>query len=193
MSWMKRGGLFDMMFEVGDAVVHPVRGAGVVTDIEELQRDGGNQVYYRIKLLSQVRTTLMLPVKDAAVRGLRRAVQRSKLGRVWRALLAKPKRLPADYEKRYEVLDEKLQSGDLFQIAEVVRDLTGRLREQESPTAGDRQKYRKGIKLLAAEIAAARDDDPAHVEAQVRARLWGYGDSETDRPWQKERVAQYSH
>ena len=71
-----------MMFEVGDAVVHPVRGAGVVTDIEELQRDGGNKAYYKIKLLSQVRTSLMVPVKDAATRGLRHAVERSKLGRV---------------------------------------------------------------------------------------------------------------
>jgi CarD family transcriptional regulator len=171
-----------MMFEVGDAVVHPVRGAGVVTDIEELQRDGGNKAYYRIKLLSQVRTTLMVPVKDAAVRGLRAAVQRSKLDRVWRVLLAKSKRLPADYEKRHELLEEKLQSSDLFQIAEVVRDLTGRLQNHSSPTAGDRRKYRKGIRLLAAEIAAVRDDDPAHVEAQVRARLWGYGGSQTDRP-----------
>jgi CarD family transcriptional regulator len=166
-----------MMFEVGDAVVHPVRGAGVVTDIEELQRDGGNKAYYRIKLLSQVRTSLMIPVKDAATKGLRRAVRRSKLGQVWRVLLGKPKRLPADYEKRYELLDEKLQSGNLLKIAEVVRDLTRRLQNHNSPTAGDRRKYRKGMRLLAAEIAAARDDDLAHVEAQVRARLWGYGDA----------------
>jgi CarD family transcriptional regulator len=181
-----------MMFEVGDAVVHPIRGAGVVTHIEELQRDGDSTAYYRIKLLSQVRTNLMIPVKDAATRGLRRAVQQSKLNRVWRVLLAKPKRLPADHETRYELLEEKLQSGDLFQIAEVVRDLTRRLQKQDRPTVGDRRKYRKGMRLLAAEIAAARDDDLAHVEAQVRARLWGYGDAQADRPWQRDRAAQYS-
>jgi CarD family transcriptional regulator len=164
------------MFEVGDAVVHPVRGAGVVTDIEELQRDGGNKAYYKIKLLSQVRTSLMVPVKDATTRGLRRAIRRSKLSRVWRVLLGKPKRLPADYRTRYELLEEKLQSGNLLKIAEVVRDLARRLQNQNSPTVGDRRKYRQGMKLLAAEIAAARDDDLAHVEAQVRARLWGYGD-----------------
>jgi CarD family transcriptional regulator len=182
-----------MMFEVGDAVVHPIRGAGVVTDIEELQRDGGNKAYYRIKLLSQVRTNLMIPVKDAATRGLRRAIQRSKLSRVWRVLLAEPKRLPADHKTRSELLEEKLQSGDLFQIAGAVRDLTRRLQKQNSPTVGDRRKYRKGIKLLAAEIAAARDDDPAHVEAQVRSRLWGYGDAHADRPRRREWAAQYSH
>ena len=75
------------------------------------------------------------------------------------------------------LLEEKLQSGNLLQIAEAVRDLTRRLQNQNSPTAGDRRKYQKGITLLAAEIAAARDDDLAHVEAQVRARLWGYGDA----------------
>ena len=161
-----------MMFEVGDAVVHPIRGAGVVTDIEELRRDGHNKAYYRIRLLSQVRTNLMIPVKDAAARGLRRAIRRSKLNRVWHVLRASPDKLPADYEKRHELLERRLCSGDLFQIAEAVRDLAWRQHKENGLTVTGRRLYRRGIKLLAGEVAAAQGTDLTDGEAQVRNQLW---------------------
>jgi CarD family transcriptional regulator len=161
-----------MMFEVGDAVVHPVRGAGVVTDIKELQRDGSNKEYYKIKLLGHVRSNLMIPVKDAAARGLRRAIRQSNLNRVRRVLRASPEKLAADYKRRHELLEHKLRSGDLFQVAEVVRDLTWRQWKKNGLTVIGRRLYQRGIKLLAGEIAAAQGTDLTDAELQVGNWLW---------------------
>jgi CarD family transcriptional regulator len=160
------------MFEVGDVVVHPVRGAGVVTDIKELQRRGNSKQYYKIRLLSHARTSLMIPVKGAAARGLRRAIKESRLNRVWHVLCSSPKKLPTDYEARHELLEHKLRSGDLFQVAEAMRDLTWRQQEQNGLTWGERQVYRRGIKLLAGEIAAAQGTGVPDAEAEVSVRLW---------------------
>ncbi len=160
------------MFKVGDAVVHPIRGAGVVTDIEELRRDGGDKAYYKIELLSHVRTNLMIPVKDAAARGLRRAIRRSKLDRVWRVLRDSPDKLPADYKKRQALLERRLVSGDLMQVVEAVRDLAWRQHKKNGLTATGRRLYQKGINLLAGEIAAAQGAELTDGEAQVRNQLW---------------------
>jgi CarD family transcriptional regulator len=159
-------------FEVGDAVVHPVQGAGVVTDIEELRRDGGDKEYYKIELLSQVRTNLMIPVKDAGARGLRRAIRQSKLNRVWRVLRDSPEKLPGDHKKRQELLERKLVSGDLMQVVKAVRDLAWRQHKENGLTATGRRLYRKGINLLAGEVAAAQGTDLTDGEAQVRNQLW---------------------
>ena len=161
-----------MMFEVGDAVVHPIRGAGMVTDIEELRRDDGNKAYYKIELLGHVRTNLMIPVKDAAARGLRRAIRQSKLNQVWRVLRDSPEKLPADYKKRQALLEHRLVSGDLMQVVEAVRDLAWRQHKKNGLTATGRRLYRKGINLLAGEVAAAQGTDLTDGEAQVRNQLW---------------------
>jgi CarD family transcriptional regulator len=167
---MLSGGELFMMFEVGDAVVHPIRGAGVVTQIEELQRREGNKEYYRIKLVGQPRTSLMVPVSGARTRGLRHAIQQSRLGCVWRVLRAKAEQLPKNYRTRHAALEPKLRSGDLFQIAEVLRDLAWRRREDRL-TTGDRRAYRKAMHFLVGEVAAVQHINVLDAEAQVRERL----------------------
>jgi CarD family transcriptional regulator len=160
------------MFEVGDAVVHPVRGAGVVTDIEELRRRGNKRQYYKIRLMGQVRTSIMIPVKGAAARGLRRAIQESKLKQVWQVLDASPKRLPADFNARYELYERRLRSGDLLQIAGVVRDMAWRRERENGLTWAEQQVYRRGLRLLAGEIAAVQGTGLPDAEDEVRVRLW---------------------
>jgi len=160
------------MFEVGDAVVHPIRGAGFVTDIEELQRREGNREYYKIELLSQVPTNLMIPVESADSIGLRYAIRQSRLNRVWRVLCASPESLPSNYRARYKVVESKLETGDIFQIAEVVRDMAWRQKQEGSLNTRGKRMYEEGIRLLAGEIAAAQGIDLMDGEAQVRDRVW---------------------
>ena len=160
------------MFDVGDPVVHPVRGAGIVTDIEELQRHDGSKRYYKIKLLSQIQTTLMIPIKVAKARGLRHAIQRSNLKQIWRVLRAAPEKLPANYKKRYAALEAKLQTGDPLQIAEVVRDMAWRQEQEGSLNTIGKRKYNKGISLLGGEIAATQGTNLEDGEEQVRHELW---------------------
>jgi CarD family transcriptional regulator len=159
------------MFKAGDAIVHPIRGVGVVECIEKRQWRGSSGLYYRIKLLSEQTTSLMVPVSAAETLGLRRAIPPSKLKRVWRVLCADPRMLPDNHKRRYELLRDKLRGGDIFQVAEVVRDTAWRQEREGRLTTVGKRIHNKGIVLLAGEIAAAQGIDLADAEIQVRERL----------------------
>jgi CarD family transcriptional regulator len=159
------------VFKEGDAVVHPVHGAGVVELVEERELAGRSDQYYRIKLLSQPASNLIVPTKAAETLGLRRAIARSRLGKVWRVLRSAPESLPSDHKRRYEVIQDKLQGGDVLEIAEAVRDMTWRQEQQGSLTTRGKRFFQDGMSLLAGEIAAAQGIDISDAELQVRGRL----------------------
>jgi CarD family transcriptional regulator len=159
------------MFKVGDAVVHPARGAGVVAGFERLQRDGSTRRYYNIELLGDSSSNLMVPVESAESIGLRPAVSRSRLKEVWGVLHAKPDALPSDHKARYSLVEAKLQAGDILRIAEAVRDMAWRKKQRGNLTGHGKRIYQRGMMLLTAEIAAAQGVALTDAEAQVRARL----------------------
>ncbi len=159
------------MFKAGDAIIHPVRGAGVVVRVEERQWRGSSDLYYRIKLLGQPGTKLMIPIGAAETLGLRRVIPRSKLGKVWRVLRAIPRTLPDDHKKRYELLEDKLHTGDVFQVAEVVRDMAWRQQRKGRLTTTGKRRYEEGMRILAGEIAAVQGVDLDDAEAQVSTTL----------------------
>jgi CarD family transcriptional regulator len=159
------------MFKAGDSIVHPVRGAGVVVRVVERQWRGRSALYYKIRLLGQQGVTLMVPTDVAETLGLRYAIPRSRLKQVWRVLRADPERLPANHKQRYQLLREKLHAGNVFQVAEVVRDMAWRQEREGRLTTVGRRIYEEGIALLAGEIAATQGVDMADAETQVAARL----------------------
>jgi CarD family transcriptional regulator len=159
------------MFKEGDAVVHPIRGAGVVKCVEERQWRGAEALYYRIGLLSQPGSNLMIPVGSAKQLGLRRAASRSRLLQVWKVLGTDPEGLPIEHKERYQLLEGKLHAGDVLQIAEAVRDMAWRRHREGRLTTRGKRMYEEGMTLLAGEIAAAKGIDISDAEAQVRDRL----------------------
>ena len=159
------------MFQIGDAVVHPIHGAGIVTDIAELKRRGHSEPYYRIELLNQPRTSVMISVGSAEERGMREAIAASRLERVWRVLNSSPRPLPTDHTVRHELLRDKLRGGDVHRVAEVLRDLVWRRRLKGHLTTVERSLYRKGVSLLAGEIAASRDIDLVDAKLRVWKRI----------------------
>ncbi|MDY7077411.1 MAG: CarD family transcriptional regulator [Chloroflexota bacterium] len=159
------------MFKAGDAIIHPVRGAGVVVRVEERQWRGSNDLYYRIKLLGQPSIGLMIPVSAAKTLGLRRVIPRSGLSRVWRVLRADPRTLPAEHKERYKLLEDKLHTGDVFQVAEVVRDMAWRQQRKGRLTTTGKRRYEEGMRILSGEIAAVQGVDLDDAEAQVSATL----------------------
>jgi len=159
------------MFKAGDAIIHPVRGAGVVVRVEERRWRGNSALYYRIKLLGQPGTRLLVPISATETLGLRRAIPWSKLNEVWRVLRAAPKKLPADHKERYKLLGDKLHTGDIFQVAEVVRDMAWRQQRESRLTTTGKRRYKEGMRILAGEIAAVQGVDLDDAEAQVSATL----------------------
>lgn len=159
------------MFKAGDAVVHPVRGAGVVVRVEERQWHGSSATYYRIKLMGQPGSSLMIPISVAGTLGLRRAIPQSKLKQVWRVLRADHEILPTDHKERYRILEDKLHGGDVLQVAEAVRDMSWRQKQEGKLTTQGKRIYEEGLRLLAGEVAASQDTDMTDAETQVRERL----------------------
>ena len=159
-----------MKFTTGDAIVHPVRGAGVVERIVERTWRGNAELFYRIRLLGQSGTMLMIPTSIAEKRGLRCAISQSDMRRLWHVLLAAPESLPHKYRELRQFLQDKLGTGDIFQVAEAVRDMAWRQRETHL-SATIKQLYEEGIRLLVGEIAATQDIEFADADTQFRARL----------------------
>ncbi len=159
-----------MKFTTGDTVVHPIRGAGVVERIVERTWHGSTELYYRIKLLGQSGTMLMIPTSVAEKLGMRCAISRSKMEQLWSVLLAAPVNLPDEHKELQQFLQDKLGTGDIFQVAEVVRDMAWRQwKTRLGATA--KQLYEEGIRLLVGEIAATQGIEFVDAETQVRARL----------------------
>jgi RNA polymerase-interacting CarD/CdnL/TRCF family regulator len=159
------------MFKEGDAVVHPIRGAGVIRCVEERRWRGAEALYYRIGLLSQPTSSLMIPVGSAKELGLRRAVSRSRLSQVWKVLDTDPEKLPTEHKERYQLLEDKLHAGDVLQVAEAVRDMAWRRHREGRLTTRGKRMYEEGMTLLAGEIAAAKGIGIEDAEVQVRDRL----------------------
>jgi len=155
------------MFQIGEAVVHPGHGPGKVVDIKKLLYADNDKRYYKIKLLSEAETIVWIPVRDAEEKGVRCPVSRARLSEIWRLLRAKPGPLPSDHKKRYAYLQEKLDHGDVLQIAEALRDLRWKDYHVRSFTVEGKRWYDKGMKLLAAEIALVQGSDPETVEDQL--------------------------
>ena len=162
-----------MAFEVGDRVVHPGYGAGEVVEIRALQFLGRERKsYYSIDLLSDPGTTIMVPVRDEEKVGLRPPIAPSRMGRVWRVLGSAPQTLPTDHKERYALVQEKLQGGDTFRIAEALRDMAWRREQKRSLTIEGKRLYDRAIRFLSAEIAGSRRSDPATVEATIAQVLY---------------------
>ena len=158
-------------FSIGDAVVHPIRGAGRVTGFKEFETQGSLKQYYEIKLLKQTNTSLMIPVGESDEIGMRRAVTDSEMETVWRVLEGEPEELPSNYRTRHKVINDRLQTGDVMQIAEAVRDAGWRRQTDDGLTQKGKELYKKGIRLLAAEIAVSQDTTLAKAKRQIKARL----------------------
>lgn len=158
-------------FSIGDAVVHPIRGAGRITGFKEFETQGTLKQYYEIKLLKQTNTSLMIPIGEADEVGMRRAMTEEELDRMWQLLGETPEELPSNYRTRHKVINDKLQTGDVFRIAEAVRDAGWRRQTEDGLTQKGKELYKKGIRLLAAEIAVAKGTTLAKAKRELKSRL----------------------
>ena len=156
-----------MMFQVGDVVIHPGYGAGTVVEIEKLQFLGSDKPYYSIELSDGSKTRVWVAVRDAGKKGVRYPTLKSQLDRIWSVLRAGPETLSSDHKERYELLREKLRGGDVFRIAEVVRDMFWKDQRSRNWTIEGKRLYEKGLVFLASEVAAVQGCDSAAAEAIV--------------------------
>jgi len=160
-----------MTFQVGETVVHPHYGAGVITEIQERHSLGPRKRYYSIRLLGDVQTTVMVPLGKEESVGLRKPIPKARLSRLWRILRGEPQALPDEHKKRYAVIEGKLHEGDVFEIAEAVRDLAWRREEKRTLTKVGQRLYETGLGFIASELAGVQGSDVDTAEAEIAEHL----------------------
>ena len=143
------------MYEIGDKVVYPHHGAGKIVKIEQKDVLGQQRDYLTIKILHND-MTVMVPVENADRAGLRRVVDRDVVEQVLEVLHGDPTKMPKNWSRRYKHNRDKLKTGDIFEVAEVVRNLAIRHADKGLST-GEKQMFSKAKKILASELMYARE------------------------------------
>ena len=152
------------MFRKGDKVVHPRHGAAVVEDLVELERFGEQRVYVKLRLPHGL--TLMVPVESTEQVGLRGVVSRDELDEVFDLLRGDEGRMPIIWGKRYRVNLAKLLSGDIYHVAEVVRDLS--LRERgKGLSSAEKRMLEKAREILISELTFVVGSTEENAEAML--------------------------
>ena len=152
-------------YEVGDNVVYPHHGAGVVLKKESRDMMGESRDYLTIKILHND-MTVMVPCENAHRAGLRRVIDEEQVRRVIDVLTGEVSDMPKNWNRRFKYNREKIKTGDVYELAEVVRNLA--IREWEKGlSTGEKQMYTRAKKILASEFMYALDKDEVGAEEYI--------------------------
>ncbi|MBW3604714.1 MAG: CarD family transcriptional regulator [Actinobacteria bacterium] len=155
-----------MTYEIGDTVVYPHHGAAVI-ERQEKRTMQGQERNYLVLRLTYGDLTLMVPADATDEVGLRDVCTRTEVDAVWEVLRSRDFTMPTNWSRRFKANYEKLKSGDIFQVAEVVRNLSIRERDK-GLSAGEKRMLTKSRQILVSELSAAigksEDDTEAIIE-----------------------------
>jgi CarD family transcriptional regulator len=156
-------------FEKGDHVVYPHHGAGVVMVRESREIMNETRDYLTIKILHND-MTVMVPCENAHLAGLRRVIDPKQVEEVIAVLTGELSDMPKNWNRRFKYNREKIKTGNIFEIAEVVRNLA--IREMEKGlSTGEKQMYTRAKKILASEFMYALDKDEEAAEEYLDGLL----------------------
>ncbi len=145
------------MYKVGDKVVYPHHGAGTVVKKEKREVLGEKREYLTIKILHND-MTVNVPSENAEKVGLRKVIGEDMVKVVVKALTGGGTQMPKNWNRRFKHNRDKMKTGDILELAEVVRNLSLRDHEKGLST-GEKQMFVKAKKILASELMYAKDMD----------------------------------
>lgn len=153
------------MFQIGDKVVYPMHGAGVIEGIEKKEILGETRQYY-ILYLPLKNMKVLLPVDNVESLGLRLIIDDKEVDHVMGVLAEDQSQMPQNWNRRYRSNMEKVKSGDVFEVADVVRNLMLMDREKGLST-GERKMLTNSKQILASEICLVKDIDEKEVNQMI--------------------------
>ncbi|MBC3760523.1 CarD family transcriptional regulator [Quadrisphaera oryzae] len=152
-----------MAFKVGETVVYPHHGAALIEEIKNRTIRGEDKVYLRLKV-AQGDLTIEVPAENCDLVGVRDVVDRAGVDRVFGVLRQPYTEEPTNWSRRYKANLEKLASGDVIKVAEVVRDLYRRDQDR-GLSAGEKRMLAKARQILVSELALAEKTEESRAEA----------------------------
>jgi CarD family transcriptional regulator len=160
--WLVERGQNQMTFKVGETVVYPHHGAALIEAIESRVIKGEERKYLVLKV-TQGDLTVRVPADNVDLVGVRDVVNQEGLDRVFEVLRAPHTEEPTNWSRRYKANLEKLASGDVIKVAEVVRDLWRRERDR-GLSAGEKRMLAKARQILVSELALAEHTNEDKAE-----------------------------
>ena len=152
-----------MLFQVGETVVYPHHGAATIIEVKNRTIRGEEKLYLKLNV-TQGDLTIEVPADNVDLVGVRDVIGQEGLDKVFEVLRAPFTEEPTNWSRRYKANLEKLASGDVIKVAEVVRDLWRRDRER-GLSAGEKRMLAKARQILVSELALAEgtNEDKAEV------------------------------
>ena len=160
------------MFKIGDKVVYPMHGAGTIVAIEDREILGKKHEYY-VLLLPINKLKVMIPVKKADEVGVRKIMEISEMEEVLEILSSEEKfKMPTNWNRRYRFNLDKIKSGNLIEIAVVIKSLE-KLDSKKSLSTGERKILNEARIIIISEMALVFDKDVDEVVSMVDEAIFG--------------------
>lgn len=157
-----------MEFKVGEKAVYPAQGVGTIKGIETTDIEGARQTLYVLRIMD-TGVVIRVPVQNAGAIGMRKVISREHVDKVYEVL--RDRDVPTDnqtWNRRYREYLNKIQTGDLIEVAKVLRDLA-LLKADKNLSFGERKMFDQARNLLVQEISVARDTDERSIEEEIDA------------------------
>ena len=156
------------MFNVGDQIVYPMHGAGTIDSIEEKNILGEKQSYYILRMPGEIK--VMVPVDKAEQVGVRNIIDKTSADKVFSLLSQDETEMDKNWNKRYRDNMEKIKSGDIYEIADVVRNLSFKQKEKGLST-GEKKMLTNAKQILVSELVLAEQADQNEIEELVDSKI----------------------
>ena len=153
------------MFKIGDKVVYPMHGAGIIESIEEKEVLGDKRRYYIMKIPCGD-MKVMVPMDNIGEIGLREVVDPDGVTRVISILQDRETDMSTNWNRRYRANMEKIKSGSIYEVAEVVRNLSLREREKGLST-GERKMLDNARQILISELVLAKEEKEDSIKLLI--------------------------
>jgi len=158
-----------LQFKIGDKVVYPNHGIGVIENILQKHIAGNAETYYTLRILSND-STVMVPVSNTGAVGLRPVLPQRNVERVLALLRDSRVNLQGDWKGRYQENSEKMRTGEVEKVVEVFKSLS-HLSSMKTLSYRERKMLDRARFLVISELAEASQQPLPQIEAQVDQTL----------------------
>lgn len=157
------------MYQIGDKIAHPLHGAGTISDVETKRIDGRNKSYY-VMHISKGDMRVMIPTESCDAVGIRPIVCKEEAERILSSIPAIELVVDNNWNKRCRDNMERIRSGNLLEVACVIKSLVHRDNERGLST-GERKMLHSAKQILISELVLSKGDSYEEIEQQLYACL----------------------
>ena len=156
------------MFNIGDKIVYPMHGAGTIDSIEEKDILGEKESYYILRMPGEVK--VMVPIAKAEQVGVRNIIDKNSADRVFKVLEQDETEMNKNWNKRYRDNMDKMRSGNIYEVADVVRNLSFKQKEKGLST-GEKKMLNNAKQILVSELVLTEHATQDEIENIVENKI----------------------